>query len=180
MDNLTGREMHDIYCLIVGLYGLLAPPVVYQKFIKNVTDRQVYKLLKSVYYATSIGFIFPTLVGVTLELAVIIPTKYLANSLQFPPRLHLPQAWCLGLLMGRLALFTSRNKDVNEPVNLMNKMLVEGFESISLSQFNTGVMKPIVVEVSMALVAPTILAIYSTKFVEKYGYDFINAAYIRE
>ncbi|TIB68148.1 hypothetical protein E3P77_01303 [Wallemia ichthyophaga] len=178
MDNLTGREMHDIYCLIVGLYGLLAPPVVYQKFIKNVTDRQVYKLLKSVYYATSLGFIFPTLVGVTLELAVIIPTKYLANSLQFPPRLHLPQAWCLGLLMGRLALFTSRNKDVNEPVNLMNKMLVEGFESISLSQFNTGVMKPIVVEVSMALVAPTILANYSTKFVEKYGYDFINAAYI--
>lgn len=179
MDNITGREMHDSYCLIIGLYGLLAPPIVYQKFMKNMTARQVHRLLRSVYYVATLGFVLPTLLGVTLELSAIIPVKCLDNNLQFPPRLHLPQAWCLGLLVGRLMLFFSRSKDVNEPVNLINKLCVDGFETISFSQFNRAVVKPIIIAFGVMFVVPTVIANYSTKVIERLGYDFINSAYIR-
>ncbi|TIA93590.1 hypothetical protein E3P99_00067 [Wallemia hederae] len=178
MDNMTGREMHDIYCLIVGLYGILAPPILYQKFMKNVTNGQVHRLLKSVYYIAALGLVLPTLLGVTLELSAIIPAKYLANTVQFPPRLHLPQAWCLGLLVGRLLLFFTKGKDVNEPVNLINKMSADGFESVSLGQFNQGVVKPVALAFGVMFVVPTAIANYSIKLVERLDYDFIKSAYI--
>lgn len=176
MDNWAGREMHDLYCLIIGLYAVLVPPIMYKKYVKNITYNQVVRLMKSLYFISALGFIFPTFLGITLELSIIIPNKYIINNLQFPPRLNIPQAWCLGLLSSRFFLYFAKSRDINEPINLIHKLQTDGFDSITVRQFNSRILKPISQVFLIVYIVPTVVANYSSKLISE---SIINSAYIR-
>ncbi|TIB90370.1 hypothetical protein E3Q06_00403 [Wallemia mellicola] len=176
MDNWAGREMHDLYCLIIGLYAVLVPPIMYKKYVKNITYNQVVRLMKSLYFISALGFIFPTFLGITLELSIIIPNKYIINNLQFPPRLNIPQAWCLGLLSSRFFLYFAKSRDINEPINLIHKLQTDGFDSITVRQFNSRILKPISQVFLIVYIFPTVVANYSSKLISE---SIINSAYIQ-
>ena len=174
MDYILKREVHDIYCLTVGFYLVLAPPVAYQKYIRNINKSELIKFLKYLYFISFLGFGLPTLFGISVQLSIIFPFKYISNDLSFPPHLHIPESWCLGLLIGRISLFLTKNRNICQSITLINSIQNNGLTIINFNQFNKSIVLPLLLAFIATYLILTFLIIYISKCLNYIGVESNN------
>ncbi|KDQ26811.1 hypothetical protein PLEOSDRAFT_1066099 [Pleurotus ostreatus PC15] len=158
-------ELHDGYSLIVGFY-LLWGCYLFGRAIDKLDKRRQRRgdegpradlrvlilkrgllwVLKITYIIIFLGFVIPTLVSIVMDLYLILPVRLLVNP-SLSPTIRIVDAWALGLLYTKIALFTQRIGP-DAPIN-------QGLRRI----MNHGWTNPDPVTATKEVIGPTMLGL---------------------
>lgn len=128
---MLGREVHDGYSFIVGVY-LFWACYAFGKAIDRMDKRRQRRggdgpraelafyvakrsLLWSVkisYMVLFLGIVVPTLIAIVVELYLLMPIRYFFNS-QTTARIRLVDMWCLGILYTKISIHANQLRPPN-------------------------------------------------------------------
>ncbi|KAF4569838.1 hypothetical protein EYR36_009639 [Pleurotus pulmonarius] len=158
-------ELHDGYSLIIGFY-LLWGCYLFGRAIDKLDKRRQRRgdegpradlrvlilkrgllwVLKITYLVVFLGFVIPTLVSIVMDLYLILPVRLLVDP-SLSPTIRIVDAWALGLLYTKIALFTQRIGP-DAPIN-------QGLRRI----MNHGWTNPDPVTATKEVIGPTMLGL---------------------